>query len=87
MLLKKTLVFMVFMVFMAAMGIIYAHTLFIKPTHFYLRSNQNVSVPVLNGTFYKNESSIQSKWVASKQIIGPGEKLEEKDTSGWQGHQ
>ena len=60
-----------------------AHTLFFKPTTFYVAQGEEVSIPLLNGTFETSANRIMTSRMDDVTIVAPGGNELDVDNSQW----
>lgn len=60
-----------------------AHTLFFKPTTFFVPQGQEVVIPLLNGTFETSANRIKTSRMDDVTIVGPGGDELDVDSSQW----
>lgn len=67
----------VFLLGMLALDTGLAHDLFLKPLNFFVKTNEKVSIPILNGTFQKSEAVLEYGRLTDVSIVFPsGMRLE-----------
>ena len=49
----------------------HGHTLFLKSSSFFVPLNQDVVLPIINGTFVKNENKVIASRLTDTKIVGP----------------
>jgi len=66
-----------------ATSIVGAHTLFLKPDSFHLGEGATVNIPLLNGTFTKNENKISSSRIVDAVVVAPSGLRQEISSNAW----
>ena len=60
-----------------------AHTLFFKPATFFVAQGQEVTIPLLNGTFETSANRIMTSRMSDVTIVAPGGDKVDVDNSQW----